>query len=140
MLSTFLESTVGVSGWLRWDHPGKENGQACLSSAEILQMSRRRMTIASNIVTMASSAFRVLEVVREAPFRVGMGAGSKTRPSDSDNSLEQLAGEVTQASACVVVYGKLIRKPQAAMPTCLMLAPGKLSFWIGFHLEPGPVA
>ncbi|TWB92390.1 ATP-dependent Lon protease [Synechococcus sp. Ace-Pa] len=136
MLSTVLE-TDRRFGVVRWD-PQEKKMASVGCCAEILQC-QTQDDDRSNIVTMGQQRFRVLEVVREAPFRVGMVSWIEDQASDSDNSLEQLAGEVTQALRDVVdLTGKLIGKP-TSLPNDLPDLPRELSFWIGSHLG-GPVA
>jgi len=93
----------------------------------------------SNIVTMGQQRFRVLEIVREAPFRVGLVSWIEDEPEASHEELDVLASDVGQALRDVVeLTGKLIGKP-ASLPSDLPDLPRELSFWIGAHLG-GPVA
>ena len=93
----------------------------------------------SNIVTMGQQRFRVLDIVREAPFRVGLVSWIEDEPEAGPAELDALAGNVGQALRDVVeLTGKLIGKP-ASLPSDLPELPRELSFWIGAHLG-GPVA
>ncbi|MCP9891062.1 LON peptidase substrate-binding domain-containing protein [Cyanobium sp. Aljojuca 7D2] len=93
----------------------------------------------SNIVTMGQQRFRVLDIVREAPFRVGLVSWIEDDPEAGPAELDELAGTVGQALRDVVeLTGKLIGKP-ASLPNDLPELPRELSFWIGAHLG-GPVA
>jgi ATP-dependent Lon protease len=93
----------------------------------------------SNIVTLGQQRFRVLDIVRDAPFRVAMVSWIEDQSQDDHQSLAGLTSEVTQALRDVVeLTGKLIGKP-TALPTDLPDLPRELSFWIGAHLG-GPVA
>jgi len=93
----------------------------------------------SNIVTMGQQRFRVLDIVREAPFRVGLVSWIEDEPQDDHADLQQLSAEVGSALRDVVeLTGKLIGKP-ANLPSDLPDLPRELSFWIGAHLG-GPVA
>lgn len=93
----------------------------------------------SNIVTMGQQRFRVLDIVREAPFRVGLVSWIEDQPPGAGNDLGVLAGEVRQALQDVVeLTAKLVGKP-AQLPSDLPDLPRELSFWIGAHLG-GPVA
>jgi ATP-dependent Lon protease len=88
---------------------------------------------------MGQQRFRVLEILRETPFRVGLVSWIEDDTASSSDSLEELATDVSQALRDVVeLTGKLIGKP-AAMPSDLPDLPRELSFWIGAHLG-GPVA
>jgi ATP-dependent Lon protease len=93
----------------------------------------------SNIVTMGQQRFRVLDIVREAPFRVAMVSWIEDAPEHDPEGLNALAGEVTQALHDVVeLTAKLMGKP-VQRPSDLPELPRELSFWVGSHLG-GPVA
>ena len=93
----------------------------------------------SNIVTMGQQRFRVLDIVRETPFRVALVSWIEEGPSQDLDGLANLAQEVRNALRDVVeLTGKLIGKP-ASLPADLPDLPRELSFWIGAHLG-GPVA
>ena len=93
----------------------------------------------SNIVTMGQQRFRVLEMLRETPFRVALVSWIEDETEASHDNLASLAGQVSEALRDVVeLTGKLIGKP-ATLPADLPDLPRELSFWIGSHLA-GPVA
>ena len=93
----------------------------------------------SNIVTMGQQRFRVLDIVRDSPFRIGMVSWIEDQPNGDHSDLETLKNHVTLALKDVVeLTGKLIGKP-ASLPSDLPDLPRELSFWIGAHLG-GPVA
>jgi ATP-dependent Lon protease len=124
-------------GIVRWDPTNQimANVGCC---AEILHC-QTQDDDHSNIVTMGQQRFRVLDIVREAPFRVGMVSWIEDEPETSHAELAALAGDVGQALRDVVeLTGKLIGKP-ASLPNDLPDLPRELSFWIGAHLG-GPVA
>ncbi len=124
-------------GVVRWD-PQEQRMADVGCCAEILHCQTQEDE-RSNIVTMGQQRFRVLDIVREAPFRVGMVSWIEDSVSDGHGELESLAAEVTQALKDVVeLTGKLIGKP-SALPADLPDLPRELSFWIGSHLG-GPVA
>ena len=124
-------------GVVRWD-PQEQRMADVGCCAEILHCQTQEDE-RSNIVTMGQQRFRVLDIVREAPFRVGMVSWIEDSVSDGHGELESLAAEVTQALKDVVeLTGKLIGKP-SALPADLPELPRELSFWIGSHLG-GPVA
>lgn len=136
MLRTVLE-TDRRFGVVRWD-PQEKRMASVGCCAEILQHQTQEDD-RSNIVTLGQQRFRVLEVVREAPFRVGMVSWIEDEANGSGDALSQLASEVTQALRDVVdLTGKLIGKP-TILPNDLPDLPRELSFWIGSHLG-GPVA
>ncbi|MCX5941134.1 MAG: LON peptidase substrate-binding domain-containing protein [Cyanobium sp. LacPavin_0818_WC50_MAG_67_9] len=124
-------------GVVRWD-PQTQAMASVGCCAEILHC-QTQDDDRSNIVTMGQQRFRVLEIVREAPFRVGLVSWIEDEPEASHEELEVLASDVCQALRDVVeLTGKLIGKP-ASLPSDLPDLPRELSFWIGAHLG-GPVA
>jgi ATP-dependent Lon protease len=124
-------------GVVRWD-PQTQAMASVGCCAEILHC-QTQDDDRSNIVTMGQQRFRVLEIVREAPFRVGLVSWIEDEPEASHEELEVLASDVGQALRDVVeLTGKLIGKP-ASLPSDLPDLPRELSFWIGAHLG-GPVA
>jgi ATP-dependent Lon protease len=124
-------------GVVRWD-PQNQTMADVGCCAEILHC-QTQDDDHSNIVTMGQQRFRVLDIVREAPFRVGMVSWIEDEPEASHAQLAELAGDVGQALRDVVeLTGKLIGKP-ASLPNDLPDLPRELSFWIGAHLG-GPVA
>ncbi len=136
LLRTVME-TDRRFGVVRWDpQAGKMADVGCC--AEILQCQTQEDD-RSNIVTLGQQRFRVLDVVREAPFRVGLVSWIEDDHADSHQALGELCSEVRQALHDVVdLTGKLIGKP-ASLPSDLPDLPRELSFWIGAHLG-GPVA
>jgi ATP-dependent Lon protease len=93
----------------------------------------------SNVVTMGQQRFRVLDIVREAPFRVGLVSWIEDEADDDGDAVSSLANQVQEALRDVVeLTAKLIGKP-AQIPSDLPDLPRELSFWIGSHLG-GPVA
>ena len=124
-------------GVVRWD-PQEQRMAEVGCCAEILHCQSQEDD-RSNIVTLGQQRFRVLDIVREAPFRVGMVSWIEDTVSDGHDELETLAAEVTEALRDVVeLTGKLIGKP-SPLPSDLPDLPRELSFWIGSHLG-GPVA
>lgn len=124
-------------GIVRWDPQQNEMAKVGCC-AEILHC-QTQDDDHSNIVTMGQQRFRVLEIVREAPFRVAMVSWIEDEPYASHSEVETLAAKVSQALKDVVeLTGKLVGKP-TSLPTDLPDLPRELSFWIGSHLG-GPVA
>jgi ATP-dependent Lon protease len=106
--------------------------------AEILQC-QTQADERSNIVTLGQQRFRVLEVVREAPFKVGLVSWIEDEVPQSQIRLSELSSQVEEALKDVVeLTGKLMGKP-TSLPSDLPDLPRELSFWIGSHLG-GPVA
>jgi len=124
-------------GVIRWD-PESRSMASVGCCAEILHC-QTQDDDRSNVVTMGQQRFRVLEVLRETPFRLAMVSWIEDESTTSPDQLETLAAEVKQALRDVVeLTGKLIGKP-ASLPQDLPDLPRELSFWIGSHLA-GPVA
>lgn len=136
MLRTVLDSDRRF-GVVRWDpQAGRMADVGCC--AEILQC-QTQADDRSNIVTLGQQRFRVLEVVREAPFKVGLVSWIEDENPGDHNSLSDLSSQVERALRDVVdLTGKLMGKP-TSLPTDLPDLPRELSFWIGSHLG-GPVA
>ena len=136
MLRTVLE-TDRRFGVVRWDpQAGRMADVGCC--AEILQC-QTQPDERSNIVTLGQQRFRVLEVVREAPFKVGLVSWIEDENPNDHASLSDLSTQVERALRDVVeLTGKLMGKP-TSLPTDLPDLPRELSFWIGSHLG-GPVA
>lgn len=124
-------------GVVRWDpQAGKMAEVGCC--AEILHC-QTQDDDRSNIVTLGQQRFRVLDILRDAPFRVAMVSWIEDGVSTGQSELDLLTGDVTKALRDVVeLTGKLIGKP-ASLPSDLPDLPRELSFWIGAHLG-GPVA
>ena len=124
-------------GIIRWD-PQNQRMAEVGCCAEILHC-QTQDDDRSNIVTMGQQRFRVLDIVREAPFRVGLVSWIQDEVDQSRDDLDKLAADVGQALRDVVeLTGKLVGKP-TPLPSDLPDLPRELSFWIGAHLG-GPVA
>jgi ATP-dependent Lon protease len=124
-------------GVIRWD-PESRAMATVGCCAEILHC-QTQDDDRSNVVTMGQQRFRVLEVLRETPFRLAMVSWIEDETCSSPDQLTALASDVRQALSDVVeLTGKLIGKP-ASLPGDLPDLPRELSFWIGSHLA-GPVA
>jgi ATP-dependent Lon protease len=124
-------------GVVRWD-PQKRRMAEVGCCAEIIHCQTQEDD-RSNIVTMGQQRFRVLDTVREAPFRVALVSWIEDQTRSESADLSDLATEVQQALRDVVeLTAKLVGKP-AQLPSDLPDLPRELSFWIGAHLG-GPVA
>ena len=124
-------------GVVRWDPQEKRMAEVgcCAEVVHCQSQDDDR----SNIVTMGQQRFRVLDIVRDSPFRIGMVSWIEDQPNGDHSDLETLKNHVTLALKDVVeLTGKLIGKP-ASLPSDLPDLPRELSFWIGAHLG-GPVA
>lgn len=124
-------------GVVRWD-PQRQKMAEVGCCAEILHWQSQEDD-RSNIVTMGQQRFRVLSILRETPYCVGMVSWIEDDTSDSRDDLVALTGNVSQALRDVVeLTGKLIGK-SAMLPPDLPDLPRELSYWIGAHLG-GPMA
>ena len=124
-------------GVIRWD-PQNNRMADVGCCAEIIHC-QSQDDDRSNVVTMGQQRFRVLDIVREAPFRVGLVSWIEDDIDANPTAVRDLATEVGKALRDVVeLTAKLIGKP-AQIPSDLPDLPRELSFWIGSHLG-GPVA
>ena len=129
MLRTVLESDRRF-GVVRWDPETKAMAQiGCC--AEILQCQTEEDD-RSNVITLGQQRFRVLDIVREAPFIIGMVAWVEDEPTDDD--MAPLAGEVQGALRDVVDLSAKLLGNTTTLPDDLPELPRELSFWVGGHL------
>lgn len=129
MLKSVLDSDRRF-GVVRWD-PEQKAMASIGCCAEILQC-QTQADERSNLVTIGQQRFRLLNVVREAPFMVGLVCWLEDEPVEVD--LQPLANKVRQALQDVVdLSGKLLGQ-QTVLPNDLPELPRELSFWVGGHL------
>ena len=129
MLRTVLESDRRF-GVVRWDPETKAMAQiGCC--AEILQCQTEEDD-RSNVITLGQQRFRVLDIVRQAPFIIGMVAWVEDEPTEED--MAPLAGEVQGALRDVVDLSAKLLGNTTTVPDDLPDLPRELSFWVGGHL------
>ena len=129
MLRSVLESDRRF-GVVRWDPETKSMAQiGCC--AEILQC-QTEVDDRSNIVTLGQQRFRVLDIVREAPYIVAMVAWVEDEACDED--LNPLAGDVQKALRDVVDLSAKLLGNGTSLPDDLPDLPRELSYWVGGHL------
>jgi ATP-dependent Lon protease len=129
MLRTALEGDRRF-GVVRWDPETKSMAQiGCC--AEILQCQTEEDD-RSNIITLGQQRFRVLDIVRQAPFITGMVAWVEDDPTDED--MTPIASDVQQALRDVVDLSSKLLGNSTTLPDDLPDLPRELSFWIGGHL------
>ena len=129
MLKSVLDSDRRF-GVVRWA-PEQKAMASIGCCAEILQC-QTQADERSNLVTIGQQRFRLLNVVREAPFMVGLVCWLEDEPVEVD--LQPLANNVRQALQDVVdLSGKLLGQ-QTVLPNDLPELPRELSFWVGGHL------
>jgi ATP-dependent Lon protease len=136
MLQSALESDRRF-GVVRWDPQSKTMADVGCC-AEILQHQTSEDG-RSNIVTLGQQRFRILEVIREAPFRTAMVSWIEDDQVDNHNQLQELYNSVAKALRDVVFLTGKLTGSDTTLPDDLPNLPRELSFWIAAHLG-GPVA
>lgn len=129
MMNTILESDRRF-GVLMWD-PVKGEPASVGCCAEILQFQRLpddRM----RIWTLGQQRFRVLEYVREKPYRVGLVEWIEDHPTDQD--LKGLATEVDQLLRDVVHLSAKLMEQKIELPEDVPDLPVELSYWVASNL------
>jgi ATP-dependent Lon protease len=118
-------------GVLMWDS-AKDQPAEIGCCAEIIHFQRLpddRM----KVLVMGQQRFRVLEYVREKPYRVGLVEWIEDRPTNED--LRALAGDVEILLRDVVhLSGKLTEQPME-LPENLPGLPIELSYWVASHFD-----
>ena len=136
MLETALE-TDRRFGVVRWD-PRSQSMAEIGCCAEILQHQTTEDG-RSYIVTLGQQRFRVLNVMREAPFRSAMVSWVEDELVLDIDPLHQLSRDVTDALRDVVQLTAKLTGSDTTLPEDVPDLPRELSFWIGAHLG-GPIA
>ncbi len=136
MLQTALESDSRF-GVVRWD-PNTKKMADVGCCAEIIKH-HTSDDGRSNIITLGQQRFRILEIIREAPFLSAMVSWMEDEKVDDQAQLNELSESVMTALNDVVsLTGKLMNS-DATLPEDLPDLPRELSFWIAAHLG-GPVS
>jgi ATP-dependent Lon protease len=129
MMNTILEADRRF-GILMWDpEQGKPATIGCC--AEIVQFHRMpddRM----KVLTLGQQRFRVLEYVREKPYRVGLVEWIEDEPTQQD--LRPLAKSVTQLLSDVVRLSAKLTDQEIEIPDTIPELPTELSYWIASNL------
>jgi ATP-dependent Lon protease len=129
MMNTILDSDRRF-GVLMWD-PVKGQPAPVGCCAEIVQFHRLpddRM----KILTLGQQRFRVLEYVREKPYRVGLVEWIQDDPPIQD--LRPLASEVSQLLQDVVRLSAKLTGQEIELPDQIPDLPTELSYWIASNL------
>jgi ATP-dependent Lon protease len=129
MMNTILDSDRRF-GVLMWD-PVKGQPAPVGCCAEIVQFHRLpddRM----KILTLGQQRFRVLEYVREKPYRVGLVEWIQDDPPVQD--LRPLASEVSQLLQDVVRLSSKLTGQEIELPDQIPDLPTELSYWIASNL------
>lgn len=128
-MNTILESDRRF-GVLMWD-PVKGQPAEVGCCAEIVQFNRLpddRM----KILTLGQQRFRVLEYVREKPYRVGLVEWIEDEPPAQD--LRPLAADVSQLLQDVVRLSGKLTGQEIELPDQIPDLPTELSYWIASNL------
>ncbi len=88
----------------------------------------------SNLVTLGQQRFRILEIVREAPFYTAMVSWIDDSHQDNQEELIALADSVSTALRDVVSLTGKLTDLERNLPEDLPQIPRELSFWIASHL------
>ncbi len=129
MMNTILESDRRF-GVLMWD-PVQGQPSAIGCCAEIIHFQRLpddRM----KVLTLGQQRFRVLEYVREKPYRVGLVEWIEDQPPEKD--LTSQATEVEQLLRDVVHLSAKLTEQKIELPDDLPDLPIELSYWVASNL------
>ncbi len=130
MMNTILESDRRF-GVLMWD-PVKGQPADVGCCAEIVQFSRLpddRM----KVLTLGQQRFRVLDYVREKPYRVGLVEWIEDDPPVQD--LRPIAGQVNQLLQDVVRLSAKLMGQEIELPEQIPELPTELSYWVASNLH-----
>ena len=129
MMNTILESDRRF-GVLMWDPvQGQPASVGCC--AEIIHFQRLpddRM----KVLTLGQQRFRVLEYVREKPYRVGLVEWIEDQPPEKD--LRIMARDVEQLLRDVVRLSSKLTDQRIELPDDLPDLPRELSYWVASNL------
>lgn len=129
MMNTILEGDRRF-GVLMWD-PAEGKPAVVGCCAEVVQFHRLpddRM----KIWTLGQQRFRVLEYVREKPYRVGLVEWIEDSPTDQD--LRPLATDVEQLLKDVVHLSAKLTSQEIELPESIPDLPLELSYWVASNL------
>jgi ATP-dependent Lon protease len=84
------------------------------------------------ILTLGQQRFRVLEYVREKPYRVGLVEWIEDQPPEKD--LRALGTEVEQLLRDVVRLSAKLTEREMELPDDLPTLPRELSYWVASNL------
>lgn len=129
MMNTILESDRRF-GVLLWD-PVQGQPATVGCCAEIIQYQRLpddRM----EILTLGQQRFRILEYVREKPYKVGLVEWIEDQPPQKD--LRPLAKQVEQLLQDVVRLSAKLTEQNIELPENIPDLPIELSYWVASNL------
>lgn len=132
MMNTILESDRRF-GVLLMESSGKPASVGCC--AEIIRYQRLpddRM----KVLTLGQQRFRVLEYVRDKPYRVGLVEWIEDRPPQKQ--LNSLGSEVEQLLRDVVRLSAKLTDQNIELPDDIPSLPRELSYWVASNLYGVP--
>jgi ATP-dependent Lon protease len=129
MMNTILESDRRF-GVLMWN-PAQGQPVAVGCCAEIIHF-QRLADDCMKILTLGQQRFRVLEYVREKPYRVGLVEWIEDHSPEKD--LRALATEVEQLLRDVVRLSAKLTDREMELPEDLPSLPRELSHWVASNL------
>ncbi|MBW4637371.1 MAG: LON peptidase substrate-binding domain-containing protein [Gloeocapsa sp. UFS-A4-WI-NPMV-4B04] len=129
MMNTILESDRRF-GVLLWD-PVRGQPASVGCCAEIIQY-QRLQDDRMKILTLGQQRFRVLEYVREKPYKVGLVEWIEDQPPQKD--LRPLAMDVEQLLRDVVRLSAKLTDQDIELPEDIPDLPTELSYWVGSNL------
>jgi ATP-dependent Lon protease len=125
MVNTILASDRRF-GVLMWD-PNQNQAATVGCCAEVVRYERlpddRIM-----VLTLGQQRFRVLDYVREKPYRVGLVEWIDDQPSQQN--LDELASEVRQLLQNVVQLSAKLTEEEIDVPDDIPFPPTELSYWV----------
>ena len=129
MMNTILESDRRF-GVLLWD-PVRGQPASVGCCAEIIQY-QRLQDDRMKILTLGQQRFRVLEYVREKPYKVGLVEWIEDQPPQKD--LRPMAMYVEQLLRDVVRLSAKLTDQDIELPEDIPDLPTELSYWVGSNL------
>ncbi|MEQ8754077.1 LON peptidase substrate-binding domain-containing protein [Coleofasciculus sp. G1-WW12-02] len=131
LMNTILESDRRF-GVLMWD-PVQGQPAAVGCCAEIIHFQRLPLPDdRMKVLTLGQQRFRVLEYVREKPYRVGLVEWIEDQPSQKD--LRELSKSVEQLLRDVVHLSAKLTDQKIELPEDLPDLPLELSYWVAGNL------
>jgi ATP-dependent Lon protease len=129
MMNTILESDrrFGVLMWNSQEDQVVGTG-CCAEIVHCQKLPDDRM----KIMTIGQQRFRVLEIVREKPYLVGLVEWIEDQPTDLD--LRDLAEEVESLLQDVFRLSSKLMEQKMEMPTDIPSLPRELSYWVASSL------
>ena len=129
LMNTILEGDRRF-GVLCWD-PQKEESTVIGCCAEIIRHQRLEDD-RLNIWTLGQQRFRLLDLVREKPYRVGLVEWIEDEPVEED--LSPLAAELEATLRDVVQLSGKLSGETMEIPDNMPTLPRELSFWVAGNL------